>query len=409
MKLWFRTVKSSSTAAIWLPLAHLLLLLACGEAVPATPSIRLEPEGESDSVFVVRGLPESWRDELSGRSPRDRSWLDLLAVHVGSEVTSGERPPMLGRHEMVDGDLRFTPRFPLESGLVYRVRLDLDSGPAPYPGVSPRVVEARFQLPTRPSTVATECEGIFPSGDRLPENLLRLYLQFSGPMSRGVSEDHISLEILGRPSPGRPGPAPDPFVEIAQELWDPEQRRLTLLLDPGRIKRGLRPHDEAGPPLVAGTTYRLAVSADWPDSRGELLVRGCEKTFQVVAPDRVAPAPDLWRIEPPPAGSREPLRLHLDSPLDHSLLTSQLAVEGPAGPAGPALTGEIRVTNEETVWSFYPHTPWAAGSHKIHIGPALEDPAGNRIGKIFDQPMESPRSAPSAPEPLVFVPAPPSS
>ena len=29
-----------------------------------------------------------------------------------------------------------------------------------------------------------------------------------------------------------------PFLEIDEELWDPAMMRLTLFIDPGRIKRG---------------------------------------------------------------------------------------------------------------------------------------------------------------------------
>lgn len=397
----------SCSQGLWLML--LLSVLACGEEETLAPSLHLEvaEEGSTESIIIVRDLPESWYRELEARPPQDRSWIDLLAVHVASEEMATDRPPMLGRHEMLGEELRFTPRFPLEPGLAYHARLDLAAGPTPYLGPAPRIVEASFRLPTRQPLAATECLAIFPSSDRLPENLLRLYLQFSGPMRRGVSRDHISVEVLegpvGKPTAAATGPAPDPFVEIAQELWDPGQQRLTLLLDPGRIKRGLRPHDEAGPPLVAGNTYRLVVDSDWLDASGEPLVRGCEKTFQVGEADRIAPNPDLWRLKSPSVGSRQPLRLFLDNPLDHSLLTSRLAVEDPGQ---RRLSGEIRITEEETVWSFSPLEPWKEGRHRVHIEPALEDPSGNRIGKVFDQPMGSSDPPPSAPRMLEFEPSP---
>ncbi len=39
----------------------------------------------------------------------------------------------------------------------------------------------------------------------------------------------------------------DPFVEIEQELWDASGKRLTVLFDPGQVKRGLRRHNKSGP------------------------------------------------------------------------------------------------------------------------------------------------------------------
>ncbi len=44
-----------------------------------------------------------------------------------------------------------------------------------------------------------------------------------------------------------------PFLEVGEELWDPTGTRLTLLLDPGRIKRGLKPREDLGPILEAGS------------------------------------------------------------------------------------------------------------------------------------------------------------
>ena len=44
--------------------------------------------------------------------------------------------------------------------------------------------------------------------------------------------------------------------------------RLTLLLDPGRIKRGVRPLEEIGGALQVGRTYTLVIDDAWPDAKG---------------------------------------------------------------------------------------------------------------------------------------------
>jgi hypothetical protein len=50
-------------------------------------------------------------------------------------------------------------------------------------------------------------------------------------MSRGEAYRRVHLlDATGRPINLA-------FLEIEQELWDPEGRRLTLLFDPGRVKR----------------------------------------------------------------------------------------------------------------------------------------------------------------------------
>jgi hypothetical protein len=52
---------------------------------------------------------------------------------------------------------------------------------------------------------------------------------------------------------------PDAFLSFAEELWDPYRRRLTLLLDPARIKRGLVSHEALGYPLRPGQPTRFVV------------------------------------------------------------------------------------------------------------------------------------------------------
>ena len=74
------------------------------------------------------------------------------------------------------------------------------------------------------------------------------------------------------------------FVEIEHGLWDPRQTRLTVLLHPGRIKRGVAPGERLGPPLRAGRSYRLVVDASMPDAAGRPLGRAFEKRFRSSPP-----------------------------------------------------------------------------------------------------------------------------
>ena len=74
-------------------------------------------------------------------------------------------------------------------------------------------------------------------------------------MSRGHIYDHIRLlDAQG-------APVELPFLEIDEELWNAEMTRLTLFIDPGRIKRGVKPLEEIGPSLVAGQTTRSSSRA----------------------------------------------------------------------------------------------------------------------------------------------------
>ena len=63
------------------------------------------------------------------------------------------------------------------------------------------------------------------------------------------------------------------FLELDEELWDPSMTRLTLLIDPGRIKRGVKPLEDVGPVFEAGRNYSLSVAADCRDAAGRSLRR----------------------------------------------------------------------------------------------------------------------------------------
>lgn len=218
-------------------------------------------------------------------------------------------------------------------------------------------------------------EAILPSADRLPANLLRFYVVFSAPMSAG--EAHTKLRLVddaGRPVPGA-------FLELEEELWDPSGRRLTVLLDPGRIKRGLRANLESGAPLVEGRRYRLEIDGSWLDGSGAPLARGASKAFEAVAADRTSPDVAAWDVAAPASGLREPLVVRFPEPLDRALLSSAMAV-GDA--EGRPVAGEIDVRAGEREWRFTPASPWRAGRYELRAAVELEDVAGNNLRRLFD-------------------------
>jgi hypothetical protein len=220
---------------------------------------------------------------------------------------------------------------------------------------------------------STRVVQIYPSGELLPSNQLRLYIYFSAPMSRGEAERHVHLinargEILrGVFLPG-------------EELWDPNQQRLTMTFDPGRIKRDLTSNQAMGPPIVNGMRYALVIDRDWPDASGAPLVQEFRKTFRGGPAIRTAPDPKKWRVRAPPAGSSEPLVVDFRRPMNYVLLQRMIRVS--TGQAD--VSGTLGVGRHETEWRFTPQQPWAAGAYQLMIDTALEDLAGNHIGQLFD-------------------------
>jgi hypothetical protein len=233
-------------------------------------------------------------------------------------------------------------------------------------------------------------EGVYPSAERLPANLLRLYVVFSTPMTVGESRTRLRLED------DRGRTVERAFLALDEELWDPSGRRLTVLFDPGRIKRGLRANIEMGPPLVEGCRYRLIVDAGWRDASGRAISAPFVRTFEADAPRRDRPDPGTWSIRPPRAGTRTPLVVRFAEPLDRALLFTSMAVDDPLG---NQVHGSIDVSDEETEWWFTPDNPWAAGSHRLRVSPDLEDPAGNSVARVFDAQLSMTKRDP----PTVFT------
>jgi len=340
-------------------------------------SIRLDPPGVPSAAFVVVGLDQSDADALArGVSPPDL-WPRVFRVTTAANDPRDQQalPPLLGKYGVEGSSLRFQPRFPLEPGVRYRASFDRSSlSAATSPAVSAPIV-AEFVLPREAGTPTTRVSAAYPSRDTLPENLLKFYLQFTAPMSRGAAYGKVRLRDAS-------GEALDlPFLELAEELWDPGGTRLTLLFDPGRIKTGLKPRDELGPVLVRGKSYTLEVDRSWPDAGGQPLASDFRKTFRVVEPDETPPDPSSWTMHRPNSGTRDALVLSFPEPLDRAMLSRVIAVHDDAGNPVP---GEISIDREETRWRFTPDRPWRPGDYRVAVSKDLEDLAGNSIGRPFE-------------------------
>ena len=280
---------------------------------------------------------------------------------------------MLGRVRRSGDTLRFEPRFPLRPGTPYHATFRPDALPGSDP--SAVTVEAVFELPESESGTPTRVVAVYPSADELPENLLRFYIHFSNPMSRGEAYRRIRLlDESGRPVVAA-------FLELDEELWDPSGTRLTLLIDPGRIKSGLVPREEMGPVLMNGRRYVLAIDGDWIDARGRPLDDSYRKPFRAGPSDDQPPEPESWRVSPPSAGGREPLVVSFPEPLDRALLVRLLRV---VDASGTTVRGRSEIGDRESRWSFVPEPVWKPGDYRLVVDTDLEDPAGNGVGRPFE-------------------------
>jgi hypothetical protein len=267
-------------------------------------------------------------------------------------------PPIIGAYTVTAKSIEFRPRYPFEPGLAYRATF------------VPASVTSVLRVPRPPLVRTTVVTQIYPSANVLPQNLLKFYLHFSAPMSGGRIYEHIHLAQEDGT------PVELPFLEIDEELWNPEMTRLTLFLDPGRIKREVRPLEEVGPALVPGKSYTLTIDEAWRDARGAPLEKPFQKQFAVTPADREPPDPAGWQIRAPRPATRDPLQITFSDPMDQALALRMISVK--------EISGRTTLGENEKAWRFEPDQPWNPGRHELLVQSTIEDIAGNNIGKPFE-------------------------
>ena len=328
----------------------LLTLFLAGAAV-AAPTATV-----ADGKIVVIGVS----------SPKGLS----VVVAEGSETDIAARPPVVGEWAVMDGKLVFTPTYPFKAGTAYRVV-----------GVPDRL---EVRSPRAEASKPTVITHVYPTSTDLPENVLRFYIEFNQPMPRGDVYKYVKvLDDTGKPDPL-------PFVELDQELWSADQTRLTLLIDPGRIKKEVKPRIDLGPVFRKGKKYALVVSGKWPTLEGGTLGKDLTRAITIAPPIADAIDPKVWKLSAP-VDTTAPLRVSFGRPLDRVLLARSLTV---TSADGQAIEGTVEPTDSETAWNFKPARPWLPKNYVLHVDASLEDVCGNAVGRQFE--VDLLRPAPKA-------------
>jgi hypothetical protein len=341
------------------------------ERASERPAIRFYTSGE----VAVEGLNPASLDRLKEKNFSTEEFASLFSVYPGEQIAA-DAPPMLGEYRIEQGAIRFRPRFPLVAGLRYSAQFDtsLFASKTGATIADPLSLRAYFTLP-KAQSVGAKVAALYPSADEWPANQLKIYIEFSAPMSIGSAYDHIHLfDERGRE-------LSKAFLRLQQELWDESHERLTVWFDPGRIKRGLRPNEEMGAPLVEGRSYRLVIDNSWLDAEGNAMAESFEKKFTVTRADREAPDPGKWQVIAPHIGTSEPVRVIFPEPLDRALLESKLDL---LDYHGTRLEGAVEIIDGEREWHFTPSNVWTEGRYLIEIDTMLEDRAGNNLRRAFD-------------------------
>jgi hypothetical protein len=331
---------------------------ACRILLTLTVCLILTASGQTTRVLKFReGIV--WVTGLGATLTPEAEWATGFRVYTQEAWIKKIDQPVAGTYIRHTDSLSFRPNFNFVAGGNYHAVFGK--------------LELFFSVPGKKSS-STFVEAIHPQADVLPENMLRMYLSFSSPMMPGEAYDHIALLR------DNGTPIEKAFLVIDQELWDPERKRLTLLFDPGRVKRGIQSNVEMGAPLQAGQTYRLVIDTMWRDDQGNALAHGYTKTFSVTAAERTKLNIQQWKVTAPTIGTLDDLFIEFDRPIDYALALKYISISA-------AQTGRVNghtVLTGSNVWRFTPHQPWREDQYFIEAHPQLEDVAGNNLNNVFD-------------------------
>src|SRR5271168_883756 len=183
---------------------------------------------------------------------------------------------------------------------------------------------------------------ISPQAQVLPANTLRFYLHF--PRSGEAHFDRDHLWLLNEEEQA----VRDPFLVLPQELWSVDGRRLTVLMEPGRIKRGLGADPSHEPALVAGRTYSLVVT---------VLGQTARYTFRVTDPVLEAVDETRWRLVSPVVGSLDPAVVRFDRVMDAALCEDEIGV---LTPSGEVVQTHVSLAPDGIATRIIPSRPWSA-------------------------------------------------
>ena len=357
------------SAALVVFLAIVLGVVACGGTPARELEISLAPATPARHASItVTGFSSSELSALRGAALDSAGWNAIVSVHV----SGNDSLPVVGSYAVSADGIDFTPKFPFDAGRSYVVRVNPSKLPEPR---NAPLLGKVVQIPAAPEGARTAVTGVSPTGGVWPENLLRFYIQFSGPMSRATAlgfvrlVDHTGAEVR------------DAFLPLDVDLWNGDRTRFTVFFDPGRVKSGIRPNVELGRALHAGRKYAIVIDDAWPDAQGRPLASEFRYEFAAARAEEQPVTPADWKIAAPGASTRDPLVLTFPWSLDRGLLQRAVGVKGGDN---ATVDGSIAIDEGERTWRFTPASPWRSGEHEVVVLAILEDPAGNRVGRAFE-------------------------
>jgi predicted RNA-binding protein with TRAM domain len=217
---------------------------------------------------------------------------------------------------------------------------------------------------------------IYPETSAIPENVLKFYIQFSQPMREGDFLKHIRL--VNSKGDNLKGV----FFDNLYELWSPSHKQLTLIVDPGRVKTGLREHTKKGRAFKVGETYKLIIDTTWKSIKGKKLKEAFIKKFTVITEDTVAPNAEKISVSSIKINSKKSIIIQFNEALDVFQLKDYVRILQ----NDLIVNGTFKILDFGKQLQFTPETNWIQINYQIQIDKRLEDIAANNFSGKFDSP-----------------------
>jgi hypothetical protein len=327
----------------------------------------------SGSRVWVKDLDEEVLHTFRRYHNRQRDWQEVFPV----SMAGGNR--IQGEYHVSDNSVSFTPRFQFSRGIEYTATFYLNDLTENYneiylPKTNSETLTFQFNVPTYQHS-EPKVVGVYPSADILPENQLKFHIAFNSSMA--MDEMYKRVKLFN--SKGKV--MEKAFLVLDQELWDNEMKIATILLDPGRIKRGLRPNVEMGTAIRKNEKYTLVIESGWKDVNGNPTTQIFKKEFNVTSADRTIVDYQSWELLVPVTASA-PLTIELKECLNYVMLPESFII---LDSRGHKINGKFQLLNNESAVVFTADADWKTGEYVLYINPLLEDAAGNNLNRLFDE------------------------
>lgn len=285
-----------------------------------------------------------------------------LSIHLKDNSTA-----ILGSFYSDKKTKTFTPIIPFTNGETYAIKKN-------------KSIVLSFAIKSKVKTEAPQLLNIYPTVNEVPENLLKMYFEFSKPMQEvGSTLDFI--QVFNKTTNKKV----DIFLELETELWNKSHTILTLWLDPGRIKKDLIPNKEKGLPIVKGHEYEIKINALFRDANGSNLDKDYLKTFTVIEADKNKPSIDNWNVITSIATNHD-IKIEFNEPLDAILLQETIKIYDVSN---NVIDAKMMLSNNQKSIELKHTNGLKGGKYKVRIESRLEDLAGNNLNRLFDEDLQS--------------------